>query len=295
MGVPSRPVISGAEARARLNLPGDAFIVGAFGEIHPHKRVTPILQVWAEFHARFPKSLLILIGRESANYQLEDILHELRLDDAVRVVGFAPRATFEDYIAAADACLNLRYPTAGETSASLLRLFAAGKAVIVTRTGAYAELPDHVCAKIEPDEYEPASLYAHLEFFQQRPDVRAALGAHAYEFAAQEHTLERSASAYVDFLNAVYEGRADPRSYLRRMWADASRKETAARRKIEIPDQVVIPSFDLNPPPPLTPGDWRDSIARAYAELGLDAEDATLRSVAEAIVELGLNQEGHGG
>ncbi len=35
----------------------------------------------------------------------------------------------------------LRHPTAGETSASLLRLLGAGRPTLVTATGSFAELP----------------------------------------------------------------------------------------------------------------------------------------------------------
>ena len=40
------------------------------------------------------------------------------------------------------------------------------------------------------------------------------------------------------------------------------------------------------------PNSLRPSVAQDYAELGLAADDETLRTVAEAIVELGLNETG---
>jgi glycosyltransferase involved in cell wall biosynthesis len=296
MGIAPMPEISTAEARARLNLPADAFIVAAFGEIHPHKRVTVALQAFAEFHADFADSLFFLIGRESPNYEVEAIIRAQRLSEAVRRIGFAPSGDYENYIAASDVCLNLRYPTAGETSASLLRLFAAGKAVIVTRTGAYAELPENVCAKIEADEYEQELLRAHLEFLAQRADVRAALGANARAFAARYHTLDEAAAAYTDFLRAVCEGRAKSKSYLR-AWTADDRGQTAGERRTidggrQTTDSRTFPAAEGGQRGVATPepADFLGSVARDYVELGLDADDVTLRAVAEVIVELGLNQ-----
>lgn len=306
MGIAPVPDISTSEARARLHLPVDAFIVAAFGEIHPYKRVTVALEAFAEFHARFPDSLFLLVGQESPNYQVEAVIGSVNLNRAVRRIGFAPSADYLNYIAAADVCLNLRYPTAGETSASMLRLFAAGKAVVVTRTGAYAELPDGVCAKIDPDEYEPDLLRAHLEFLAQRPDVRAGLGANARRFAAQCHTPERAAGAYVDFLRAVHDGHAGSKSYLigeKRSEESGGQGETRTAREEERetgqatagkPDAADVTPF-LQPPMPArqvthaSPVALRDSAARAHAELGLEADDPGLVAIARAIAELGLS------
>jgi glycosyltransferase involved in cell wall biosynthesis len=303
MGIRPSPQISMTEARARLNLPAGAFIAAASGEIHPYKRVTVALQAFAEFHTQFPDSLFLLIGHESPNYDVSALIHTLPLGEAVRRVGFAPSADYANYIAAADVCLNLRYPTAGETSASLLRLFAAGKAVVVTRTGAYADLPDDVCAKIESDENEQELVRGHLEFLAQRADVRAALGVNARAFVARGHSPERAAAAYSDFLRAVQGGHAESKSYLMEREIERGSASTALRSAQDgdagsagkaLPPQTAAVQLPLSDRPPFTsnfhpPTSLPELIARDYAELGLDADDPTLRAVARAIVELGLN------
>ena len=151
----------------------------AFGEIHPYKRVLPALAAFAQYHTRNANSLLILIGRTSPLFDVTDAARQLRVPEAVRIVGYAPRADYEAYIAAADVCLNLRYPTAGETSASLLRLLGAGKVTFVTRAGTSAELPDEVCVKIEPDAYEESLLFAYLSYFAQHRERTRGTGSNA--------------------------------------------------------------------------------------------------------------------
>ena len=46
-------------------------------------------------------------------------------------MGFLPIEDFNGMLAACDIVLNLRYPTVGESSGSLLRALGLGKAVLV--------------------------------------------------------------------------------------------------------------------------------------------------------------------
>ncbi|GIL15246.1 MAG: glycosyl transferase family 1 [Chloroflexota bacterium] len=200
MGISFHPEIAPSLARAKLNLPRDAFLIAAFGEIHPHKRIAVALAAFAEFLARHAHARLALIGAESPNYDVAPMLRALGIEQFTQRVGFAPMETYQAYIAASDVCLNLRYPSAGETSASLLRLLGAGKTTLITRVGAYAELPDEVCVKIEPDAHEKQMLVEALEYFFQRPDARQAIGAKARVYVQRHHTLAQAAKKYAEFL-----------------------------------------------------------------------------------------------
>lgn len=203
MGIAPMPRVSREEARVRLGLPPESFVIATFGEVHPHKRVTVALDAFAEFHKSCPDSLFVLVGSQSANYDVGTVIQDLRIQDWVRQVGFVPMDDYVNYIAASDVCLNLRYPSAGETSAALLRLLGAGKAVLVTRTAAYAELPDSVCIKLDPDAHEKQMLVEYLRLLATRPAVRQALGANAARYVAQHHTLEGAAAGYGRFLEEV--------------------------------------------------------------------------------------------
>ena len=57
-------------------------------------------------------------------------------------------------ISATDLCLNLRYPTAGETSASLLRILAVGRPVVVSDYADFGDLPADLAVHIPPGEGE---------------------------------------------------------------------------------------------------------------------------------------------
>lgn len=200
MGIPPVPPIAPNAARGALNLGQDDFIVSAFGQIDPHKRIGIALEVFARFLGKHPNARLLLVGSVSPNYDVAALIQSWGIEHAVRCAGFVSMDDYQNYVAASDVCLNLRYPSAGETSASLLRLLAAGKATLVTRTAAYAELPDSVCVKIEPDAYEKNLLLEYLDYFAAHPQARDVLGANARAYVQQHHTLERAAEGYIKFL-----------------------------------------------------------------------------------------------
>ena len=99
----------------------------------------------------------------------------------VRILGFTPIEDFVGYIAACDIILNLRYPTVGESSGTLLRALGLGKAVIVSNVGSFAEYPDDVCLKVPVG---PGEEDTHLRVPQppdQPPPARASNSAPAPE------------------------------------------------------------------------------------------------------------------
>jgi glycosyltransferase involved in cell wall biosynthesis len=200
MGVPLPPLIPPAEARARLGIAPDAFVVASFGHVNPFKRINSALRAFQALVRQAPNALYVLVGSQSPNYNVAGVVGMLGLAEKVQLTGHVDRAMFSDYVAAADVCVNLRYPTAGETSASVLRLMGAAKPVLVSRAGAFAELPNDACAKVDADEHEERLILEYLLLLADRPDVRAAMGANARHYVAEQHTLEGAARDYIGFL-----------------------------------------------------------------------------------------------
>jgi hypothetical protein len=204
MGVPLPPAIPRDEARARLGLPPGALILASFGHINPYKRVEAVLRVVKTLRASRPDVRYLLVGSISPSYDLRAAISRAGLDDVVTVTGYVERAAFEDYVAVADICLNLRHPTAGETSASLLRLLGAGKPTLVTASGSFAELPPGIAAQVDLDASEGDLILEYCRLLANRPDIAAALGAHARAYVTHEHTLDGAAASYMRFLAARY-------------------------------------------------------------------------------------------
>jgi SAM-dependent methyltransferase len=109
-------------------------------------------------------------------------------------------------MAACDIVLNLRYPTVGESSGSLLRALGLGKAVLVSDVGAFQEFPDDVCLKVPVGAGEEDLIFEYLNLLASRPDVARALGERAAQYVKEECNWDRVACMYASFLKSVVEG-----------------------------------------------------------------------------------------
>jgi SAM-dependent methyltransferase len=120
-----------------------------------------------------------------------------------RVIGFAPIDDFVGYLAACDIVLNLRYPTLGESSGTLLRSLGLGKAVLVSEIGSFQEFPDDVCVKVPLGAGEEDLIFEYLNLLVSRPEVARALGARAKQYVATECNWRLVANKYAAFLASV--------------------------------------------------------------------------------------------
>jgi len=214
MGVPLPPAASreaGLAMRRRFGLPEDAPVLGSFGFQTPIKRT--VLAVRALAAPGLERVHLLAVGEEAPTTGLLEAAHRAGVAARVHVTGYLPFADFAGAIAAADLCLNLRYPTAGETSASLLRVMAAGRAAVVSDYAQFAELPDAVAIKVPlapPGERgapaapsaaeapEVAELAARLASLLAEPDRLRAMGEAAREHVRRHHDPRRAAAAVAD-------------------------------------------------------------------------------------------------
>ncbi len=281
MGVPLPPLSKRAEARARLRLPPDEFIVVSLGHLNPYKRLDSALWAYRAFRREFPASRFVLVGSPSPNYDVKAMISALGLENNVQLTGYASGQDAGDYLAAADCCVNLRYPTAGETSASLLRIMGAGRPVLVSRTGAFEELPDDSCIKVDIDDAEEELLLEYLLLLARRPEIGQALGRNARRHVALHARPEDAAYDYYLFLCKVL-GR---------------RPEIAPPPPPEYNQESLLPeSYPGQLPGSLLPAAAPASgqpvllseLAQAMADIGLVEDDPLLEDIARAARFSGL-------
>lgn len=206
MGIPLPPPADPAAGRAlrrRLGLPDDAPVAGSFGFQTPIKRTAAIVPVLAA--PGLERLHLLVVGEVSPEVDLEGAARRAGVADRVHVTGFVEYAEFEAAIAATDLCLNLRYPTAGETSASLLRVLAAGRAAVVSDFGQFGELPPEVAVRVPLGEAEPEALAARLRELLGSPERLRAMGEAARRHVGLHHAPEQAAAAVVEACTAFRE------------------------------------------------------------------------------------------
>src|SRR6202030_222784 len=106
--------------RHRLGLDETASLIGIFGFLKPYKRIAESLRAFRRLVRVHPSAKMILVGDPHPEWQLDSLIRSLDLGLHVRVLGFRPIEEFVGYLAACDIVLNLRYPTVGENSGTLI-------------------------------------------------------------------------------------------------------------------------------------------------------------------------------
>jgi glycosyltransferase involved in cell wall biosynthesis len=196
--------------RHDLSLAG-YFVVGSFGFMTAAKRPKVLLRAFARFQRRHPDAICCMVGQEFPTVDLAGLIREAGLSpDTVRITGRMPLDGFLRYMIASDIAVNLRYPTSGETSGSVIRLLGLGVPTVVSDVGAFSELPDPVCAKVPVDAWEEDTLVAILEALAADDQQRQAMSANARRHIRTHHSLEGSAQAYAAFIEQVNAGDARP-------------------------------------------------------------------------------------
>jgi glycosyltransferase involved in cell wall biosynthesis len=189
--------------------PAGGFVVGCFGVVNASKRIPELLRAFSGLRSNRPDATLLLVGPTSPGFDLDRRLQRLGLDDeGVVREGWVDERRLWALMAGVDVSVNLRHPTMGETSGSVIRSLSLGKPLVVTDTGWFSELPATVALKVPAGEDEVETLAAALELLASRDDVRRQMGAAASELARSTHDLERVAELYVAALEDAAGGRA---------------------------------------------------------------------------------------
>jgi glycosyltransferase involved in cell wall biosynthesis/SAM-dependent methyltransferase len=175
-------------------------LIGIFGFLKPYKRIAESLRAFARLVRVAPEARLILVGEAHEELPLHAMIAALGLEAHARHIGFTPIEDFNGYLGSCDIVLNLRYPTVGESSGTLLRALGMGKAVVVSDVGSFREYPDEICLKAPVDSSEEDMIFEYLNLLVSRPDVAQSLGARAREWVDRECNWHHVAERYAWFL-----------------------------------------------------------------------------------------------
>ena len=189
-------------------------LIGCFGFLNMNKRIPEVLEAFASFRRLRPGARLLLAGAAGERFDLQRRLERLGLEDGVERLDYVPEERMWSLMAACDVLVNLRYPTMGETSGSVIRALSLGKPLVVSDVGWFSELPDDVVLKVPVDELEVETIELALGI---AADHGAALGTAARAYVEREHSLPAVADAYASALEAAAGGDAVVDAVLRRV------------------------------------------------------------------------------
>lgn len=176
--VPETRTFDRQALRARLGFKPGQRVIGFLGFLTSAKRAEVVLEALQ----RAKNVALLIVGEPAPNIDVASLQGE-----NIVLTGYVDDDDFPAYYAAADRFVNLRYPSAGETSGTLIRAFDAGKPVAVSDYAQFAEFPDDCVHKIPLGDGEVDALF---DFFtRELPDPSRAQRAWLEENARVEKTV----------------------------------------------------------------------------------------------------------
>jgi glycosyltransferase involved in cell wall biosynthesis len=270
MGIPLPCPIDARRARRSLGIPEGAFVIASVTHVNPYKRLDVVMRALRRIVDAVPDAILVVAGSMAPGLNLEEIARLYGVHHRVKFLGYVSDANARLVAQAADVCVNLRHPSMGETSASLLRLLGAGKPVLVTDDESMCDYPPDVALRVPVDAFEDEMIAEIMIMLADQPSVRASAGAKAREFVEREHSM-----------NATIEG-------YRRVIQDAF--------GIDLPAVIASNTHELAPPvleirtdqPPSM--SWLDHrVVDALHGSGIGDQNVTIHAVARAIRDLRLD------
>ena len=217
-GVRHRPPDRGARARwrRRLGVPDGAMLVAAFGRLALDAGLPRTLRALAAARGA-PPWRLALCGDPAAWRAAREEAGRLGLGRQVALPGPVALDALPAYLAAADVCICLRWPSPRETRAAWLRCLAAGKPTIAGDLVMAADAPaldPHDWTTVGDPPAAPAgvridvlaedrSLAPAVARLVADAALRAELGAAARRLWQARFTIERLADGYARVIDSA--------------------------------------------------------------------------------------------
>ena len=199
--------VTRAEARARLGIGEQDYLVCSFGMLGRIKRNEELLDAFlASRLAADPRCRLVFVGANDPGPYGAGLAQKIAASAAagrIAITGFVSAPQYADYAAACDTAVQLRSNTRGETSAAVLDCLLHGAPTIVNAHGANAEIGDELLLKI-PDEFSIEQLAAALDRLQADPALRAGYARTAMAYMDAEHDRQRVGASMAAAIEEVH-------------------------------------------------------------------------------------------
>jgi glycosyltransferase involved in cell wall biosynthesis len=237
-------------ARHALGFTESEFVVCSFGVLGWAKFNHRLVDAWlASRLAGRADCKLVFVGENQGDDYGEALSARIEdgdVKDSIRITGWVDIPVFRQYLAAADASVQLRTHTRGETSGTVLDCMNYGLATIVNAHGSLANLPDAGVLKL-PDAFADEQLIKALEILWRDTPRRRQLGARAREVIKTHHLPRYCADRYAQAIEVFYAAGAVDRNSLIRTIASI---EGSGENTAELPAvaTAIARTFPLKQP-----------------------------------------------
>jgi len=192
--------------RQELGLPVDRPILITARRLEGRMGLMNLVEATAHIRTRIPNVLTLIAGKGFLRDALENRIHELGVEDNVRLLGFVPEELLPRYMAAADVFV---LPTEELEGFGLVTIeaFAAGTPVIGTPIGATPELLSPVDPQLLTRNSSPEALAETITVWLQQPGALASLGMRCRSIAEQQYStagVERQITSVFEQVKATH-------------------------------------------------------------------------------------------
>jgi glycosyltransferase involved in cell wall biosynthesis len=187
--------------RQSLGVATHEFLFGVFGYLREAKRLFAVLRAFARLRQTRSDARLLVAGPFVSSDLSRAAAPVLRGSGILRLPYLAERDFWRAALAV-DACINLRYPAAGETSGIAIRLMGVAKPVLLTDTEENSRYPAAACLRIEPGVAEEDSLWHHMFLLTSMKECAGEIGLRASGHIVERHQAVQIAEQYWNILCA---------------------------------------------------------------------------------------------
>ena len=202
--------------RSKYALEQDCVVFGAFGFIGPTKRLDQVFKALSTVTAngRLPNIRFLVVGE---GVSINESIRDGGLEKIVIQTGFVDDEEFRDLLSSVDVLVNLRYPSHGESSATLIQAMLRRKPCIVTNDASFVDFPDTTVVKVGFETNEVEEIADTIVRLAESRTLRHEIGEAARSHVLANHAPERVAAEYqlaLAQLPSAWEGSdATPRSH----------------------------------------------------------------------------------
>lgn len=178
--------------KKRFHIDDKQFVITCLGFVNTNKLPQLQVEVASRLLAQgYPVHLLFAGETAPEVKRLQAEVESSELRENITFTGYLDEVDYFSALFASDVVINLRNPSMGEASGTLMHALAAGKPAIISDINQYREFPDRVCWKLTHDENEAPLLYEYLTVLLSNRNVREAISANALDYAESVLSLDR--------------------------------------------------------------------------------------------------------
>ena len=199
-----RPSLPSPEETARfreaLGVEPETLLIGTFGHQRETKRLAVVLRAFQRALSEPGLDARLLVSGDFVSSTFENAIAPLLRHPNIIRTGYLPEDELWRYASATDLCVNLRYPSAAETSGIAVRMMGIGKPVVFTASEALARIPANACLRLDVGPDEEQILAGYITWLAGNRQAGIEIGRRATAHIAQHHDPQKIAQEYWNVL-----------------------------------------------------------------------------------------------